>query len=417
MSTLIRPASRRVIRFGREEHLRFAARNALDRPVLVGVVGALLGGAIVAMLSLLSPHGVGALVHAAPPATDASAAPRSLPVLAADRGFDGQYYYRMSVAPLSTADQVAGVRFDLPSLRQQRVGYPALVWIASLADRDRVPAALVAINIAAMFALGWVGGAIARTFGRHPAWGLLFVLFPGFIYSIGFDLSEIVAATFLAGAVLALQRRHVAIAVVLASSAVLTRETTAIFPLALVIAAVWCLRSPDRRSVRTDAARLAVAGVVPLAVLAAWQLWLRWSWHALPLTTSADKNVRFPFQGLIDSIDKFLPPDSGAALFRDVSLGFLVVVVGIGCLALRRSTAPPYMKLGFVLGALLLPLLSAFPWAGATSFMRAATEAYFFAVLVVLGHDYRVSVDGLLVYSSLGVFALTLVSEAGKARA
>ena len=75
------------------------------------------------------------------------------------------------------------------------------------------------------------------------------------------------------------------------------------------------------------------------------------------------------------------------------------------------------MKLGFVLGALLLPLLSSFPWAGATSFMRAATEAYFFAVLVVLGHDYRVSVDGVLVCSSVGVFALTLVSEAGKARA
>src|SRR5438132_1502710 len=287
MSTLIRPASRRVIRFGREEHLRFAARKALDRPVLVGVVGALLGRAIVAMLSRLSPHGIGALVLAAPPATDASTAPRSLPVLTADRGFDGQYYYRMSVTPLSTADRVAGVRFDLPSLRQQRVGYSALVWIASLADRDRVPAALVAMNIAAMFALGWVGGALARTFGRHPSWGLLFVLFPGFVYSIGFDLSEVVAAAFLAGGVLALQRRRLAVAVVLASSAVLTRETTAIFPLALVIAGVWSLRSPDRRWVRTDAARLAVAGIVPLAVLAAWQLWLRWSWHALPLTTSA----------------------------------------------------------------------------------------------------------------------------------
>jgi hypothetical protein len=397
--------------------LKFAARNALDRPVLVGVVGALLGGAIVAILSLLSPNGIGALVHAAPPGTDASAAPRSLPVLSADRGFDGQFYYRMAVAPLSTADRVAGVRFDLPSLRQQRVGYPAVVWIASLADRDRVPAALAAINIAAMFALGWIGGALVRTFGRHASWGLLLVLFPGFVYSIGFDLSEVVATAFLAGAVLALTRRHVAVAVVLASGAVLTRETTAIFPLALVIAAAWSLRSADRRSVRPDATRFAVAGIVPLAVLAAWQLWLRWSWHALPLTTSADKNVRFPFQGLVDSIDRFLPPDSGAALFRDVSLGFLVVVVGVGCLALRRSAAPLYIKLGFVLGALLLPLLSAFPWAGATSFMRAATEAYFFAVLVILGHDYRVRIDGLLVCSSIGVFALTLASEAGKARA
>lgn len=391
-------------------------RKALGRPVAVGVVGALISAAIITILSLLSPNGVGALVHAAPPNTDASA-PSSLPVLSADRGFDGQYYYRMAVAPFSTDDRVAGVRFDLPSLRQQRVGYPLLVSAATLADRNRIPVALAAVNVAAMFALGWLGGALAQTFGRHAAWGLMFVLFPGFVYSLGFDLGEVVATAFLAGAVLAIQRRHIATAAVLASSAVLTRETTAILPIALLVAAGWKMRRRDRPSRRAGTTALAIAGIVPLAALGAWQLWLRWSWHALPLTTSADKNVRFPFQGLVDSVDKFFPPSSGAVLFRDVSLGFLIVVIGLGCVALRRSAAPLYIRTGFALGALLLALLSSFPWAGATSFMRAATEAYFFAVLVILGHDYRVRVHGLLACSTLGLFTLTLVSEAGKARA
>jgi hypothetical protein len=397
--------------------LEIAMGRVPDRPVSVGVVSGLLGLAIVAILTLVSPHGIGALVHAAPPNTDASAASRSLPVLPTDRGFDGQFYYRMAVAPFSTADRVAGVRFDIPALRHQRVGYPVLAWIASLGDRDQVPKALAAVNIAAMFALGWLGGALAKTFGKHAFWGLLFVVFPGFVYSIGFDLGEVVATAFLAGAVLAFQRRHVASAVVLASCAVLTRETTAILPLALLATAIWNMRPSAVRSDRSETTRLATAGLVPLGVLAAWQLWLRSAWDELPLTASADKNVRFPFQGLADAIDKFFPPDSGADLFRDVSLGFLIVVIAIGCLTLRRSSTPAYMKTGFVFGTLLLPLLSAYPWAGATSFMRAATEAYFFAVLVILGQPLRVRIHGLLACTTLGMFALTLASEVGKARA
>ena len=166
---------------------------------------------------------------------------------------------------------------------------------------------------------------------------------------------------FLAGAVLAIQRRHIAMAAVLASSAVLTRETTAILPIVLLVAAGWQMRRRDRPSRRAGTTALAIAGIVPLAALGAWQLWLRWSWHALPLTTSADKNVRFPFQGLVDSVDKIFPPSSGAVLFRDVSLGFLIVVIGLGCVALRRSAAPLYIRTGFTLGALLLALLSSFP--------------------------------------------------------
>jgi hypothetical protein len=49
--------------------------------------------------------------------------------------------------------------------------------------------------------------------------------------------------------------------------------------------------------------------------------------------------------------------------------------------------------------------------------MRAATEAYFFAVLVILGQPLRVRIHGLLASATLGMFALTLASEVGKARA
>jgi hypothetical protein len=394
--------------------VRAAARRASDRPVVTGVAAALAGGAIVAVLAFVSPHGVGGLVHAAPPYTDASA-PASLPVLAPDRAFDGQYFYRVAVAPFATGARVAGVQFDVPALRHQRLGYPVLAWIAAGGDRDRVPGALVATNVAAMFALGLAGGALARASGRHAAWGLLLPCYPGFVYSLGFDLAEITAAAFVAGAIVALGRGRAEIGALLASAAVLTRETAAILPFALLVAAIATRRARDPGA-RAAAARLAVAGVVPLAVAGAWQVWIRAAWGEFGLTASAGKNVRFPFQGLLDASDRFWPPTSGAAVFRVVSLAFLALVVAAAAAALPRSAAPLYAKAGFVLGALVLPLLSEFPWSGATSFVRAATEAYVFGVVVLFGHPGNAPVRALTAASSAGLFGLTFVSEVGKAR-
>jgi hypothetical protein len=393
---------------------RYVACSAMRRSIVVAGASAAIGCIVVAALSLVSPRGVAGLVHAAPPLTDRSA-PQSLPLAPPDKAFDGQFYYRMAVAPLSTSARVAGVRFDIPALRHERIGYSALAWVATLGRRDQVPRGLVAVNIVAMFALGWLGAIVARSFGRNEWWGLLFPLFPGFVYSLGFDLAEIVAAAFALGAVVALMRRNAWAAALLASAAVLTRETAAVLPLALVADAAWArLRREEPQRVRIGA----VAGGVPLAVLVAWQLWLRSQWDRLPLTSSADKNVRLPFQGLWDAHAKFFPPTHGATLFRDVSLVFLAVVFACACVCLARSTAPRFVKIAWTFGTIVVVLLSSAPWAGATSFVRAATEPFLYGVIVVLGDPTRrrVRVPDVVAVATMSMFALTFVSEIGKAR-
>ena len=70
-----------------------------------------------------------------------------------------------------------------------------------------MPWALIGINVIAATAVGGLSGALARSSGRHAAWGLLLALYPGFVYSLSLDTSELVAAAFLLAALLSLRRQ------------------------------------------------------------------------------------------------------------------------------------------------------------------------------------------------------------------
>ncbi len=239
---------------------RQQARSRLpDRLWLPAVAAGLLAMAFVAVLLVRAGGDPSLLVHAGAPCTTARAAPAlpscdaavrpgssvqpgapgSLTVQPADEAFDGQFFYRIGVAPWSSADRVAGVQFDLPALRNARWGYGALAYVASGGDPDLVPWALIVLNLAAAVAVGAVGGGLARSSGRHAGWGLLLALWPGFAYSLSLDTSELVASAFLLGGLLALRRRRWVVAALTLIAAVLTRDTTAVVPVGVAAAGLW----------------------------------------------------------------------------------------------------------------------------------------------------------------------------------
>jgi hypothetical protein len=242
-------------------------------------------------------------------------------------------------------------------------------------------------------------------------WGLLLPLYPGFVYSLGFDLTEIVAAAALTGAVLALRREHTVIAVLLATYAVLTRETAAVLPIALVVTWIWEF-ARGRAGAVEQRAQL-IVGAIPLAVAAVWQIVLRLQWGSFPIGDSGNTNIVVPLSGLVEARDKF-SPSSGAGLFRDASLAFLVLAIAVAAMALARSHARPYEKAAFVLAVVVAMLPNHFIWAGATSFIRAATEAFLFSIIVVLGA--RIAADKVLAASTVAMFGLTVGSEISKAK-
>jgi hypothetical protein len=303
---------------------------------------------------------------------------------------------------------VAGVQNDLPSLRNARWGYGALAWVASAGDPDLVPWALIAINVAAAAAVGAVGGGLARSAGRHAAWGVLFVLWPGFAYSLSLDTSELMAAALLLGGLLALRHQRWVLTAALLTAAVITRDTTTVVPFALVLAALV------RRQHRTEQL---VAGAVPLAAFAGWQLLQRARFGSLPLTSSGDNNLSAPLGGLVDQLGTLLPPSGGAEAFRLISVIGLVALLSAAGWVLVRFRSRPFLpdaeQIAWLGSVAVVVVLNAYLWSGATAFMRAATEAGLLSILLLVrGPSQR-----LLAAAGIGLgglWLLTAVAQLGK---
>ena len=120
-------------------------------------------------------------------------------------GYDGQFYYRLSLDPFTTRNTDFGVTLDDPAYRQQRIFYPFLVWMFSGGGRFGVPLQMIVVNFVALIWIGWIGANFAQRVHRHAWWGLLFPLYPGFILSLSRNLTEILQTALLLSALYFLQ--------------------------------------------------------------------------------------------------------------------------------------------------------------------------------------------------------------------
>ena len=312
----------------------------------------------------------------------------SLTVQPADQAFDGQFFYRLGVSPWSKAGRVAGVQNDLPALRNARWGYGALAFVGSAGDPDLVPWSLIGVNLAAAAAVGAIGGGLARSGGRHAAWGLVLFLWPGFAYSLSLDTSELVASAFLLGGLLALRARRWIVAALALSAAVLTRDTTTVVPFGVLLAGSWAARPSGQD--RPAGARTAAAGAAALATFAGWQLVQRARFGQLPLTSSGDNNLSGPLAGLAHELGRALPPSSGEDAFRLACTTGLLGLLAVSAWVLLRAR-PLRIDAETVSWAgatAVVVLLNAYLWSGATAFMRASTEAGLLSLLILLrGRD------------------------------
>ena len=399
-----------------------ARRALVDRWWAPGLLALVLAAAFVGALLVRAGGDASLLVHAGPPWTDAQRARPSLTVQGPDDAFDGQFFYRLGVSPWSTEDEVAGVTNDLPSLRNARWGYGALAWVASGGNPDRVPEALVAVNLAAAFILGAAGGSLARSSGRHRLWGASLILWPGFAYSLSLDTSELVAAALVLSGLAAARSRRPIAAGALLTAAVLTRDTTAVVPLGFLLAGAWTWVAARRRATAVpadrspstaDPLRWACIGGVPLVAFAAWQLVQRARFGTLPLRSSGDNNLSAPLRGLVDLVRTTALPTTGAEVLRLASAALVIGLIAAAAWWWRRSAAPLPERAALVPAVAVVILLNPYLWSGATAFMRAATEAGVLSILVVLGTRTR-RAPAVLVAALGSVWLLTALAQISK---
>jgi hypothetical protein len=297
-------------------------------------------------------------------------------------GYDGQYYFRLALEPMSRDWDAYGIHLDNAPYRQERILYPALAWAVALGHWRFIPAALVLVNVLGLCALAWLAGSLAQTAGRNPLWGLAVVLYPGFLLALSRDLVEIVEMTFFVATLLALRRNWAPAAAISLTLAILARETAGL--LVATLAVTWIV---DRVRKRVPAFP-AYVFVAPAAVALGWQVFLYRRWHALPLLSGQDKYAS-PLSALTQFIGSIPFADGDAKLLWSIELYLLAVMLVLGLVLVAGSSARLYEKLAW-LGYTVLGLsFSANIWVDDWSFMRVLIEWYVLGVVVLLGARWR----------------------------
>ncbi len=362
-------------------------------PALLGLVwAAAVAGAFVA-----DTGDVSRFVGASPPWTDPAARPAGLAIV--EPGYDGQFYYRLALDPFTDQPSDRGITFDRPAYRQQRILYPLLAWVASGGDERRAPLALVLVNVAAMFAVGWAGGAIARGAGRHALWGALFASYPGFVVSLTNDLTEIVAAALGLAALGLLRSRRDALAVLTLAGAALERETTALLTIAAALAR-------GAATPRRPGQWLPFA--LPVLLLLAWQAVLAARWGAVPVGQSAEA-FDPPFLGIFAAAWLNGERLAGAqAAVWAAAIGVVLGTIVLGARALRAAQLA-HERIAWCGYLAVAPILEANIWANG-AVLRTLTELGMLTALLALGA--RPGVRWALLGAYLGLSGLLVATRA-----
>jgi hypothetical protein len=304
-------------------------------------------------------------------------------------GYDGQFYYRMALAPAGFQRTMYGISVD-SSYRFVRIGYPALAWLASAGQHAAAPYALAIINVASLAAIAVLGGLFAQEAGRHALWGLLLAGYFGFATSVARDLTEPLAAACLLAGLLAYRRQRPLAAAGLFAFAALTRETAVVAPAALAITRLIAI---GRRRARPGRADLAWA--VPAVAFVAWEAVLKLATGEFPIVQDGGKNAGAPFVAAFAAIGHnfshlttSIRSAPGAVLIWDLELCVLMLFAVAALVTMRSSTVPGYERLALVLYILEIFSLSPTNWDGYAD-LRSFVEVFLMATLILFAAPRR----------------------------
>lgn len=145
-------------------------------------------------------------------------------------GYDGQFFYYIALDPVK-----AHYYIDDPIYRYTRIFYPMLTRFLSFGNYNLIPYILLILNISAVISSVFVLGLWFKKFNYSPFYSLIYGFFPGVFFSLTRDLSETVAYFFAILAVFLFSfklKRFFLLSSSFFSIAILTKEVTALFPLA-----------------------------------------------------------------------------------------------------------------------------------------------------------------------------------------
>ena len=306
-------------------------------------------------------------------------------------GYDGEFYYRLALDPANLHRSAFGITFDT-AFRLQRITYSVLSWIFAGGRQGLIPVTLVAVNVLGLGVLGWLGGVVAKDARRPAIYGLLIVGYFGFLFSLGRDLTEICAASFLLAGLVALRRDRTIVAGLLLAAAALSRETALAFAVAVAVMSVVEIVRKQRPPGRRDA-----AWILPGVVFVSWQVICRTVYGVFPIRADAGDNLGPPFKAMFGAIGHFFAtlPNIHSVIW----IGELIVLATVAVIAgmqFARATARSWERLAWVIACVVAVCLAPGIWRGEADF-RGFEDLYVLSMVLIVGSRRRLKVPIALI--------------------
>lgn len=291
-------------------------------------------------------------------------------------GYDGLAYHRLALDPLTLAVTDRGTTFTRPAYWQARIGYPAAARALSLGRDDLVPAVLVLVNLLAVAGIALLAARLARGVGRNPWWGAVPAAWAGFLVGLGQDLVEPLSGLLLLVALALLRSRRNVPAALALTAAALTRETTLVVAVCVVVAGL-----PPRRPAGRPRRPAWWVGAVPLAVYAGWRTWVRHRWADVVPDPPSDNPLGVPFVELAQYL--------GSAALHPLAeapnlLLLLPTLLALGLVATALGVGGPRHE-WLALAAYLLVLASLPVWDRGQAYLRWGCEPVLLGWLLLVG--------------------------------
>ena len=298
-------------------------------------------------------------------------------------GYDGQFYYRLALDPLTKQRVEYGITLDKPPYRQQRILYPVLARLLALGGTPWIPWSMIVVNYLAVCGLAFGAARIAELFAMPAIYGLAIPFFPGVLLALARDLPDPLAISLMVFSLYLLHSRRITFAACVLALAVLTRETVILLAAALFVHSTW--RALRRQSAWTESVRLAI----PLATYAVWQLWIVARWGTFGSAAGSGTLDGFALKSagilLIQAVQSAL----GFHPFLLVELLFLGAMTLLAAIVSIRSTVDSGVKLAWLMYLALVVFLSRLVWVEDWAFMRASAELMVLGFIIVIGARER----------------------------
>lgn len=246
--------------------------------------------------------------------------PETTTIIPNELGYDGQQFLTIALDPgLQNPASIAAL--DNPPLRYRRIFYPLLSYFLGLGQSAIIPYMMVGINsLSILLLVWWVSHYLERQ--KMPTWPALGILtIPGLWISLIFSTADLLNTTLIGGVMYFHHQKRPLWATLCLTLATLTRETSLLIGLALIITHIW-----QRNQ---QYLRYSIPALLPMLV---WNgfVFNRFSSTTIP---GIQESFTLPFLGIVQKVMMLFSSGLNAKSVYDIycfTLLILIVILGIG---------------------------------------------------------------------------------------